>query len=422
MEKAATPGILLHAAISRNDWPACKTILDEHRDVAGACKNRCGSTPLMLAADGKCGKNSTRLLEALLEEGNGGAASAAERNRKGKTAADIAQARGALALAVRLRALEASAAADEVFMRCTHCAAKLRPRSKLEFLGDKVSRGEETNPLLQAMFANPEAVAPLASPLFHRVNSCLAFRKEATESMALIDEVQRLRRSWENSAPFPQGMSETTAPYLDWSGWHFIDLCSGASLTGALALHLLSGCAVSAVDIVDSVTLPHFEAAGLTEAGEPPRGRFAYLRSDVHDPALVLALSARIAAHAASEVSGAQHETPIVVIFGMHCCGLLSMRTVEIYEELKANAVLIMPCCLPPKSTLPSPVAQVPPAEDSLDVFATTDQFEQYQRWSEKLRQRVVQGGAHADLKEVAAVLSERRSLITGSRGGGPMP
>ena len=50
----------------------------------------------MLAANGKCGKrNNSLLLKALLKDGNGGAHLATERDRKGKTAADIALTRGA---------------------------------------------------------------------------------------------------------------------------------------------------------------------------------------------------------------------------------------------------------------------------------------------------------------------------------------
>jgi uncharacterized protein with PIN domain len=74
-------------------------------------------------------------------------------------AADVAAARGASALASRLRALEAAAAVDEAFVRCPHCAAKLRARSRLAFLGDQVKRGEETNPLILEFFQDSAAVS-----------------------------------------------------------------------------------------------------------------------------------------------------------------------------------------------------------------------------------------------------------------------
>ena len=156
--KKNTPGTLLHAAIEKNDWPKAEAVLLAHGCLAGKAKNPRGSTPLMLAADGKCGRNNRLLVAALLADGNGGAATAAERNRKGKTAADIAEARGALALAVRLRSLEVTAAGAEPFARCPHCSAKLRERSRLAFLEDQVKRGEETNPLVLELFQHTAAV------------------------------------------------------------------------------------------------------------------------------------------------------------------------------------------------------------------------------------------------------------------------
>ncbi len=80
----------------------CLKILEQHGAIAGREKNRNGSTPLMLAANGKCGKHSMDLVEALLKEGCGGAESAAERNRKGHTAADFAAARGQVKLSCYL--------------------------------------------------------------------------------------------------------------------------------------------------------------------------------------------------------------------------------------------------------------------------------------------------------------------------------
>ena len=79
---APTPGKQLHIAIARNDWPAAKSIIEKYKSIAGSAKNSSGSTPLMMAANGKCGKNNKLLLELLLIDGNGGKESAAERNKR----------------------------------------------------------------------------------------------------------------------------------------------------------------------------------------------------------------------------------------------------------------------------------------------------------------------------------------------------
>lgn len=80
-----TPGKQLHIAIARNDWPTAKSIIEQHKSIAGSAKNSSGSTPLMMAANGKCGKNNKLLLELLLIDGNGGKESAAERNKRVST-------------------------------------------------------------------------------------------------------------------------------------------------------------------------------------------------------------------------------------------------------------------------------------------------------------------------------------------------
>lgn len=133
------------------------------------------------------------------------------------------------ALATRLRALESAAAVAEEFERCVHCSAKMRRRSKLEFVADKVRRGEETNTLLVELFEDEAVTLKLARPEFHRVNSCVGFRKEATESMALVHELRRLRSTM---TPIEKPYREVSSAAGDpWCGWHLIDLCSGASLT-----------------------------------------------------------------------------------------------------------------------------------------------------------------------------------------------
>jgi len=140
------PGADLHAAIDRGDWPAANEILNLHGASAGTVKNRGGSTPLMLAAGGKPGRKTYRLLvDALLAVGCG--STAAERSHKGKTAADYAAARGDKELAEKLRALIPTAAAAETRCRCKICGAKLRKgQSTLQYVGDKVQRGDESNP------------------------------------------------------------------------------------------------------------------------------------------------------------------------------------------------------------------------------------------------------------------------------------
>jgi len=105
----------------------------------------------------------------------------------------------------------------------------MRRRSKLEFVADKVRRGEENNILLVELFEDEAVALKLARPEFHRVSSCVGFRKEATESMALVNELRRLRATM--TLVEKRNHEESPAVGDPWCGWHLLDLCSGASLT-----------------------------------------------------------------------------------------------------------------------------------------------------------------------------------------------
>lgn len=477
--KAPTPGRLLHKAIAQNDWPAAELILKKYKAEAGATKNATGSTPLMLAANGKCGKNNAKLIEALLTNGNGGQQSAAERNPKGKTAADIAEELGKVELANRLRTLEQSALSNEKFQRCPRCMAKLKRRSQLAYVKDCVMKGEEKNELILELFnEHPLAVERLDVPALHRVNCCLSFRKELTESLALVSEIKKLRRQAEDSSCEDASSSSSSSSY-SWKGWHLVDLCSGAQcMTAALCLSILPGVSFTALDIVPSKELPHFEDVEWTTmsdiGGKVPMSTtkcnadsnndmtssFSYLQRDVHDKDLAVQLRSHISN------GNATYTGEKVIVLAMHCCGALSQRAVKLFEELDAASVLIMPCCLPPKvlgwskksktfdpslaSTSWNPCNASNSEENMRDdaevkamaeIFATTDQDEQYQRWGAYLCQytldiaagdngnsvttcKITSGegvqnaNVAAKLKEVDAVLSSRNTLITATRNG----
>ena len=142
---------------------------------------------------------------------------------KGKTAADMAEELGKHKIANQLRQYEQIASNAETFHRCPKCKTKLRPRSKLAFLRDQVTKGIETNNLVLELFNNhPLAVKRLDDKSLHRVNCCLSFRKELTESMALVSELKRLRQA-----------AADDEIQKSWKDWHIVDLCSGAQCVTA---------------------------------------------------------------------------------------------------------------------------------------------------------------------------------------------
>jgi len=332
---------------------------------------------------GNCGKNAPLLLEALLE--NGAAATAAEREKSGKTAADLALAQGNTDLADRLRSLEKSAAVTEKFDRCELCNAKMKSRTKLHFLRDQVRNKKEENPLVLELFEDETVVEELIRPVYHRVSNCMHLRKEVTESMALIHAVKRLKhlRNAEDGS---------------WRECHIVDLCCGSSITSALALQILPGCAVTACDISAPSRIPHYKEAGVSD-------RIDYLQHDICAQSFMDALRQRIK-------PGRR-----IVVLGMHCCGELSIRAIEIFTQMKAEVIFLMPCCLPSKASLIAP-----------EIYAVKDQAAQYLVWGQHLSDRAKAVSDSTDLSVVDAVLSARNVLITARgrpvpvRGRSPVP
>ena len=358
-------------------------------------------------------------------------------------------------IANQLRQYEQIASNAETFHRCPKCKTKLRPRSKLAFLRDQVNKGIETNDLVLELFNNhPLAVKRLDDKALHRVNCCLSFRKELTESMALVSELKRLRQA-----------AADDEIQKSWKDWHIVDLCSGAQcVTAALCLSILSGVSVTALDIVSSNELPHFEdldwmtisdvkneededvnTSDTAPTDEDVLSSFSYMQRDIHDTDLAPQLQSHISKGSTTLYSGKK-----VIVLAMHCCGALSQRALSLFKELDAAAILVMPCCLPPKnlgyskklktfdpqqaSTSWNPTHIKRDADEVSamnEIFSTNDQDEQYRRWARYLHQCVMLDGVatangtetlcknvSSTIKEVDAVLSSRNTLITAIRNG----
>ena len=363
-------------------------------------------------------------------------------------------------IANQLRQYEQIATNAETFHRCPRCKTKLRPRSKLAFVRDQVNKGIERNDLVLELFnEHPLAVERLDDKSLHRVNCCLSFRKELTESMALVSELKKLRQCQADD-------DNDEKRHSSWKDWHIVDLCSGAQcVTAALCLSILTGVSVTALDIVSSNELPHFEdvdwmtISDVKNEGEEDvnisnttptdeesmLSSFSYMQRDIHDADLATQLRSHISKGNTTSYSGKK-----VIVLAMHCCGALSQRALSLFKELDAAAILVMPCCLPPKnlgyskklktfdpkqaSTSWNPT-HIKRDDDEVmamkEIFSTNDQDEQYRRWGRYLRQcAMLDGNATADntsalcknisstLKEVDAVLSSRNTLITAIRNG----
>lgn len=82
-------------------------------------------------------------------------------------------------------------------------------------------------------------------PEFHVFHKARGFHKELSESLCVLDEIERWR---------PEVLAEP-------QDWHVLDLCCGKSLTSLLLAARAPKLKISAVDWVKPDQLPHYAEA-----------------------------------------------------------------------------------------------------------------------------------------------------------------
>lgn len=185
--------------------------------------------------------------------------------------------------------------------------------------------------------------------------------------------------------------------------WHVVDLCCGKGFLAALVAVFFPSFTVTAVDRRSGSYLPHFEAAGITNV--------QYARLDVMAPGFPGELR-RL-------VEGDGEKRRPVAVLGMHLCGLLSIRAVDLLREVPGlEALVLAPCCLPSARH----------AEDTPSaIYQGADEREKFCRWCDFLETRMrsnekAQGVEGRQLpvtctrEVVEAIISEKRTLLSAWR------
>ena len=190
------------------------------------------------------------------------------------------------------------------------------------------------------------------------------------------------------------GMDETDEPgSRPGSGsWHVIDLCCGKAFFGTLVAVLFPSFCVHCVDQQPPTFLPHFALAGLAE-------RVAYVQLDVLSTGFVNEVRALI------EANGGRR----VIVMGMHLCGLLALRAIDLIKQLpRVEALVLTPCCLPNAAH----AEDTPPS-----VFEPREPHAQYTRWCDFLERRI-QGGVlghsqdHSQGRSQGRILGHARAAV----------
>ncbi|CAK0874716.1 unnamed protein product [Prorocentrum cordatum] len=327
-----------------------------------------GMTPLMLVGAGACSPGLAERMLALGAE----AAGVSLRSHKGRTAADYAELHGRPELALRLRALMAQRLAEGGRALCGVCGVEVARRPKLHEVVARCSSGEERNALLVDFCTTRcGVVSTLLHPHFHPLNDDEKLRKKLTQSLGVLQALEQL------------------VPDLD--GWHVIDLCSGKSLTSTLVALQHPTVTVTAVDRLSQAHLPHWTEAGLDNA--------LYKRLDVMAEDFMDQLANTVAA------SG----RPVAVL-GMHLCGSLSERAVEVFQTMPlVRACILSPCCLPPLHKAPPSVAP---------LYRTGAQDdEQYHAWCAHLERSLGAGnGVSVASRQIEEMLTIKSTVLSASK------
>lgn len=348
---------LLHLALSQNRKVVIEYLLSLNIDVNVV--NAQGVTPLMVAV-----VSCPKLVPILLQRG----ADANKRNWKHrKTALDLVKPRQAetkniLEAAIRkVTTRSADGVATATKYCCPYCGVALRKRSRIDYL--QAAPGE--NPYVQEFLATQSYQAILTKPEYHILTNKRHLKKEISESWAILKALE----------------AATTSPL------QLIDLCAGSSLTTSLFGLMYPKVKGVAVDILSQEFAPHYVQENIS-----------YLQADIKDDSFVETLGKHLGSDKA-------------MLVGMHLCGDLSIRAIEIFEKLpQIKCIILSPCCFPKhgRSRMDSDAMR--------RLEGIKDETKKYSAWSQYLLDSIGKHCKTSYQKEDGDILSTRNRVIVGQR------
>ena len=455
----------LHQALRRRDYDAVRKLVteastDDAQRLVNA-KAAGGLTPLMIAAMSP-GADAEAAAQLLLAHGAERTVTAHGYSRR--TAADYAREHGQPQLAETLQALadaQASAGSGTVWRdpcgsagRCALCGDRVGGESKFRALRRQLTErpslcqpatdtvDEPVSALLAGFFSDPlvsaDVIESLSVPELHHINRRRGFSRELSEAVAMLSSLRDCAEVIDadgdgggaegggaegggaegggaeggDFAP-PAGEADSGAAGLaagpeegatgvggrrerrreGLSAWHVVDLCCGKSFVSAVVSRLFPRCHVTAIDRVPPRFVPHYAEAGITNV--------AYVQRDI--------LAADFGAFVGDLARAHRREGRRTIVLGMHLCGELSTRAVDVFLQTSAlSALVLAPCCLPAARA----AAAISPT--LADVYATKRAEEQYSRWCTFLQERLRPAGAGAGSGGAAERLECTRTVVPG--------
>eukprot|EP00049_Salpingoeca_infusionum_P019554 m.362398 g.362398 ORF g.362398 m.362398 type:complete len:420 (+) comp20438_c0_seq1:138-1397(+) len=359
----------LHTALAQNKLAVVPYLLSQGADINA--RNDRGVTPLMIAVTASKGP---AIIRTLLDAG---ADPTIKNWRYRKTALELAHDRGYEA-GVKLleKALEdwhqthADDPVDPSGKReCPICGQTLRERSRIDFLQDKFKRGQlEPNRYLASFLTSPVADTIAKEERYHFLADKHHLRKEVTESMSIVEAIEAIMDTQLGGCKRVQ----------------VVDLCAGKSLTSAIFGLKYPESSALAVDIMPLASSPHFE------------GNVAYLEADIMKDEFEATLKDCL-----------DPEQPAILV-GMHLCGQLSIRAIELFERIdRFTAIVLSPCCFPKFNS----------GNDFIKKLqGSPTELEKYETWSQHLHELLDPLAKSTSIGRDEFILSTRNAIITGFR------
>jgi hypothetical protein len=279
--------------------------------------------------------------------------------------------------AMQQRALEISKGDDAQWAgTCLECLEPIRRRRTIDYVRAKVERGEESNPYICECVTRFRAA--LDEPLHHRCINQNHLRKELSESMAIVKATEAMLLGLEGQL----GRAVNHAELV------LVDCCCGTGLTSVLLSAAFPQARVVGIDILSPRSITHFSSQ-----------KASVRRVDLFAADQML-----------QELTG---DGSAAVLIGMHLCGFLSTKCVELFCSLgrKCLGVVLSPCCLP-KNTM-----AMQSGLGDLVSRAKRLGISNYLYWCFELAQKMrAVGDFIVDMRQDTDILSPRCSVITARR------
>ena len=343
---------LLHAGLSQNRIDTVHYLLENYSAIDVNVTNEQGVTPLMVAV-----VSCPMLIPALLKKG----ADPTKRNWKHrKTALDLASNETKELLEEAISKMVPTTTESSSTPCCPYCGIKLKAKTRLDFVLEAKSDNLYVN-----NFVATDACRIIATrPEYHVLTSKRHLKKEISESWAVLAALESMN--------------------LKTSG--MVDLCAGSSLTTTMFGLMYPQSKGIAVDLMNKEFAPHLE------------GNLSYLQGDIMQDGFIQKLQDRLGNDAA-------------VLVGMHLCGDLSIRAIEIFTKIpQLQAIVLSPCCFPKTGS-----SRMDP-DSMYKLEAVKDETEKYAAWSNYLLELISKHCTNCFSKQDTGILSSRNRLVVGYR------